>query len=45
MAGKPYQSCLMPYEKEIVTLRRRKPPMSYSQIAALLYEKYKIKNG
>ena len=42
MGGKPYQSSLMPYEAEIVALRRKKPPVSYSRIAALLYEKYQI---
>ena len=42
MAQKPYQSCLIPYEKEIVALRRKKPPMSYAQIAELLMEKYKL---
>jgi hypothetical protein len=45
MAGKPYQSCLITYEKEIVALRRRKPPMPYPQIAALLREKYQITIG
>ena len=42
MAGKPYQSCLIPYEAEIVALRRRKPPMPFSQIAEFLREKYQI---
>ena len=42
MAQKPYQSCLIPYEKEIVALRRNKPPMSYAQIAELLMEKYSL---
>jgi len=42
MAVKPYQSCLVPYENEIISLRRKKPPMPYSQIAALLSEKYQI---
>ena len=42
MGGKPYQSSLMPYEAEIVALRRKKPPVSYSRIAALLHEKYQI---
>jgi len=42
MAGKPYQSCLIPYVNEIIALRRKKPPVSYSRIASLLYEKYQI---
>ena len=45
MTGKPYQSCLIPHEKEIITLRRRRPPMPYSQIAALLHEKYQLTIG
>jgi len=42
VAQKPYQSCLIPYEKEIIALRRKKPPMSYAQIAELLMEKYNL---
>jgi len=38
----PRQSSLIPYENEIVALRRRKPPTPYSQIAGLLREKYHI---
>ena len=37
-----YRSCLIPYENEIVALRRKRPPMPFSQIAELLREKYKI---
>jgi hypothetical protein len=40
MPGKPYQSALIPYEKEIIVLRRRRPPMPYAQIADLLRKKY-----
>ena len=40
--GKPYQSCLIPYEKEIIDLRRKKPPMPFSRIAEYLNEKYQI---
>jgi len=43
MSGKPYQSCLTPYETEIITLRRKRPPTPYSQISELLWEKYQIK--
>ena len=42
VAVKPYQSKLMPYEDEIITLRRKKRPVSYSQIAELLQEKYQL---
>ena len=42
MAGKPYQSCLIPHEDEIIALRRKRPPMPYSQIADLLREKYQV---
>ena len=40
MTGKPHQSSLIPYEVEIINLRRRRPPMPYTQIAELLQEKY-----
>ena len=42
MAGKKYQSCLVPYENEIIALRRKKPPPPYSQIAELLRDKHQI---
>ena len=42
MAGKKYKSCLAPFENEIVALRRKKPPMPYSQIAEHLKEKHQI---
>ena len=45
MAGKPYQSILTPHVNEIIVLRRKKPPVSYSRIAALLHEKYQITIG
>ena len=32
MAGKKYQSCLVPFEDEIIALCRKRPPMPYSQI-------------
>jgi len=38
----PRQSSLTPYINEIVALRRRRPPMPYSQIAEILREKYQI---
>ncbi len=42
MPGKPHQSVLIPYENEIVSLRRRRPPVSYSKIADLLQQKYNL---
>src|SRR5437773_6852112 len=42
MAGKPYQSRLIPYEDEIFALRHRRPPMSYAHIAELLRQKYNL---
>jgi hypothetical protein len=42
MSGKPHQSCLIPCENEIASLRRRRPPMPYTQIAELLQQKYSI---
>jgi len=42
--GKPYQSCLAPYEDEIIALRRRKLPMSYAKIAQYLHEKHQTYN-
>jgi hypothetical protein len=42
MAGKPYKSRLIPYQNEIAALRRRKPPMTYDQIAELLRQKYNL---
>ena len=37
-----YRSCLIPYESEIVALRRKRPPTPFSQIAKLLREKYQV---
>ena len=42
MTGKPYRSCLIPYEDEIIHLRRRRPPVPYAQIAELLRQKYNL---
>jgi hypothetical protein len=42
MPGKPYQSCLIPYEDEILALRHQRPPMPYRQIAEVLFQKYKL---
>jgi len=39
----PYQSNLVPYEKEIAALRRLNPPKTYTEIAEYLYNKYKLK--
>ena len=43
MPGKPYQSCVIPHENEIIVLRQRRPPMPYAQIADLLREKYQLR--
>ena len=42
MAGKPYQSCLIPYENEILALRRRRPPVSFSRISELLRNEHQL---
>ena len=42
MVGKPYQSCLIPYENEILALRRRRPPMSYARISDLLRKEHQL---
>jgi hypothetical protein len=42
MAGKPYQSILIPYEDEILSLRKRHPPVAFARIAELLKEKYQV---
>jgi hypothetical protein len=40
---KPYQSCLIPHEIEILSLRHRRPPVAYAKIAELLRTKYQLK--
>ena len=42
MATKPFQSKLIPYEEEIMKLRRRRPPMTYASIAEILRQKYNL---
>ena len=42
MPGKPYQSILIPYEEEILSLRRQRPPMALARIAELLMEKHQV---
>jgi hypothetical protein len=42
MSGKPYQSMLIPYEEEILGLRKQRPPVAYVRIAELLKEKYQV---
>ena len=39
---KPYQSKLIPYEAEIVTLRATRPPTPYARIAQILLEKHSL---
>jgi hypothetical protein len=41
--GRPWQSRLIPYEEEILALRRRRPPMPFDQITARLAAKYGMK--
>ena len=41
--GRPWQSRLIPYEEEILALRRRRPPMPFHQITAQLATKYGMK--
>ena len=41
--GPPWQSRLIPYEEEILGLRRRRPPMPFDQITARLATKYGMK--
>ena len=38
MPGKPFQSCLIPYQVEIIALRSQEPPVSYARIAEVLRE-------
>jgi hypothetical protein len=42
MAGKKYESCLAPFENEILDLRRKRPPVSFPKIAEYLKEKHQI---
>ena len=42
MSEKPYQSCLEPFNEEIIALRRRKRPMSYAKIVKYLQDKHQI---
>src|SRR6266498_2845475 len=42
MPGKPYKSSLIPYQDEIIEMRRRKPPVPYTEIAELLRQKYNL---
>jgi hypothetical protein len=41
--GRPWQSRLIPYEEEILALRRRRPPMPFDKITARLATKYGMK--
>ena len=42
MVNNSYRSILIPYENEIIALRRKRPPVSFPKIAAYLREKYQI---
>ena len=42
MSGLPFRSKLAPFEQEIIELRRKRPPVSYRQIAQLLKERHGV---
>ncbi len=42
MNGLPFRSKLAPFEREIVELRRQRPPVSYRRIAELLKEQHGV---
>lgn len=42
MSGKPYQSCLITYENEILALRRRRPPMPFARISEFLRIEHQV---
>lgn len=42
MSGLPFRSKLAPFEREIVELRRQRPPVSYRRIVDLLKERHGI---
>jgi hypothetical protein len=42
MPTKPYQSKLIPFEEEIMKLRRKRPPVPYARIAEMLCQKHSI---
>ena len=42
MSGLPFRSKLAPFEQEIIELRRKRPPVSYREIAQLLKERHGV---
>jgi hypothetical protein len=38
--GTPFKSSLIPFENEIMALRRKRPPVSYARIVQILKQKY-----
>ena len=42
MSVKPYQSTLIPYEDEILSLRHQRPPAPYAEIAKVLQQNHQI---
>jgi hypothetical protein len=42
MSVKPYQSTLIPYEDEILSLRHQRPPVPYAEIAKVLQQNHQI---
>jgi hypothetical protein len=42
MSVKPYQSTLIPYEDEILSMRHQRPPMTYAEIAEVLRHRHHL---
>ena len=42
MPGKPFHSILIPYEDEILSLRKQHPPVAFARIAELLKDKHQV---
>ena len=42
MPGKPFHSILIPYEDEILSLRKQRPPVAFARVAELLKEKHQV---
>jgi len=42
MSGLPFRSKLAPFEQEIMELRRKRPPVSYREIAQLLKKRHGV---
>jgi hypothetical protein len=42
MSVKPYQSTLIPYEDEILSMRHQRPPVPYAEIADVLRQRHQV---